>query len=599
MSIFVQDLKYAVRQLGRAPAFTIVAALTLAIGIGANTTLFTMLESIFVRTLPGVHAREGIVWIAPYSKRSGHGLNLSYPDFRDYRDSSGVFTDAAAFSRIDLSLATGDTPARVRGALVDASYFGILGVRMVKGRAFRPDEGRNPGTHPVAVISYRTWQERMGGDENVIGRPIVLNGHAFTIVGVAPDEFNGVQHEERLEVFVPMMMQAIALPQFGKLLDNRGSWWLQAVGQIKPNVSLDRARAAVATVSERLARADSLEHADVGATVAPVRGGVSPSGGGDLAVIASLAAGATGLILLICCANVSNMLLARGVGRRREIGVRLSLGASRSRVVRQLLTEAMLLSGIAAVAGVVLAVWASDLLTKLIPVPLEISPDARTIVFAVTAALATGLVFGLTPALHATRGDLGAALKDSVVGRDRGRSRLQGAFVVAQVSLSLVLLVMAGMFLSSLYRSTKRDVGFEATSHVLAASFDLGVQGYTPQQSTAFLDELQRRAAALPGVVDVSFTNDVPMGERHLSGELSFDPRETGAAHGIEPGAEIYQNYVRPGFFRTLGIGIVRGRDFAATDVTTSEHVAIVSEDFARLAWPGADPIGKHVSTNG
>jgi putative ABC transport system permease protein len=596
---FLQDFRYAVRQLARTPAFTIVAALTLAIGIGANTALFTLIDAIFLRPLPGIQPRSDLVWISPYSKQSGHGLSLSYPDFRDYRDSSGVFADAAAFARIDLSLSLGDTPVLVEAAIVDGSYFDVLGVRLALGRGFTEEESTTPNAHPVAVIGHRMWQERLGAADDVLGRTIVLNGQPFTIVGVAPEKFNGVVHEERLEVFVPMMMQLRAQPQFGNMLDRRGTWWLEAVGRLKPGVSLEQAKAAVGTVAARIAIIDSTDHRDVGATIQPVGGGLSPNSGDDVYPVAGLAAAATVLILLICCANVSNMLLARGVSRRREIAVRLSLGASRSRVIRQLLTEAALLSAIAAALGVLLALWATDVITTVVPAPLEITPNLNTISFTVAAAILTGLVFGLVPALHSTRGQLTAALKDSTIGRDARRSRLQSSFVVAQLSLSLVLLVMAGMFLSSLYRSMKRDVGFEATSHVLAAQFDLGLQGYTADQSRTFVDELQRRVEAMAGVDDVTFTASVPMGERKTSGELSFDPREVGTSPSVPATSNVYWNEVRPGFFKTLGIGIVRGRDFAMTDGPTSEPVVIVSEDFARRAWPGVDPIGKHVSTEG
>jgi predicted permease len=598
MDTLLQDFRYAVRQLARTPAFTIVAAITLAIGIGANTALFTLIEAVFVRPLPGVHAGNDLVWIAPYNKRGG-GSSISYPDFRDFRDSSGVFRDAAAFGRVDLSLAIGDTPSLVQGAIVDASYFDVLGVRMARGRGFVAEEGATPNTHPVAVVSYRMWQERFGGADSVLGKTIVLNGQQFTVVGIAPQEFNGVVHEERLDVFVPMMMQVRAQPQLGDVLNRRGTWWLEAVGRLKPGVTIAQAQAAVATVAARIVREDSAGHAGMTATVEPVRGGLTPFSGSDVYPIAGLAAAATGLILLICCANVSNMLLARGVGRRREIAVRLSLGASRARVVRQLLTEASMLALLSGGLGVVVSLWATDLLTRLVPVPLGVSADRDTFAFTIVVAVITGLLFGLVPAVHATRGQLTAALKDSTLGRDARRSRLQNGFVVAQLSLSLVLLVMAGMFLSSLYRSAKRDVGFEATSHVLAAQFDLGLQGYTAEQSRTFVDELHRRVAALPGVDDVTFTTSVPMGERKTSGMLSFDPREAGAAVNAPTTTSTYWNAVRPGFFRTLGIGIVRGRDFATTDGPTSERVVIVSEDFARRAWPGVDPIGKHVSTDG
>ncbi len=598
METFIQDLRYAVRQLARTPAFTIVAVLTLAVGIGANTALFTMLEAIFVRPLPGVRTDGRLVWISPYDKRGGHALNMSYPDFVAYRNATDVFASAAAFGRTDFSLSTGGTPVRVRGGVVSGTYFNIIGVRMERGRGFTPDEDRTPGTHPVAVISFRLWQERLGSDPSVVGRTLIVNGAPVTVVGVTPEQFNGIEHEEPLEIWVPMMMQAQAMPQQGNMLDQPNSWWLKAVGQLEPGVTVEQAKAAVATIAARIAKADSTSHGDVAATAASVSGGVTPNTGQDVVPVAFLAAAATGLILLICCANVSNMLLARAVGRRREISVRLSLGASRGRVVRQLLTEAAVLALAAGAAGLLVAQWATDLLTRAIPVPLRVSPDRATIGFTIAAALLTGVLFSLVPSLHATRGDLASALKDSIVGLDRRRSRLQSGFVVTQLSLSLVLLVTAGLFLSSLYRSTKLDVGFEATSHVLAASFDLGLQNYSPEHSTTFVNELEARVRAMPGVVDVTVTNSVPMGERRIGAGVALDARETQGA--IDPqNGEVYDNVVRPGFFKTLGIGIVRGRDFGATDGLNSEQVAIVSEDFARRSWPGSDPIGKHLSEQG
>jgi predicted permease len=597
METFIQDFKYAIRQLVRTPGFTAVAVLTLAVGIGANIALFTMLEAIFVRPLPGINADERLVWIAPHDKRRGHAVNLSYPDFVAYRNAE-VFEDAAAFDRTEFSLSTGGTPVRVRGGVVSGSFFKLIGVRMERGRGFTPEEDRTPGSHPVAVISFRMWQERLGADPGVVGRRLIVNGTPVTVVGVTPEGFNGIEHEEPLEIWMPIMMQAMAMPQNGNMLDSPDTWWLKAIGQLKPGVSFEQAKAAVATIGARIARADSINHGDVATTVARISGGVTPNTGQDVLPVAVLAAAATGLILLICCANVSNMLLARAVGRRREISVRLSLGASRSRVVRQLLTEAAVLALGAGAAGLLIAQWATDLLTRAIPVPIQVSPDRATIAFTVVAALVTGVVFSLVPSLHATRGDLASALKDSIVGRDRRRSRLQNGFVVTQLSLSLVLLVTAGMFLSSLYRSTKLDVGFEATSRVLAASFDLGLQSYTPEHSTTFVNELEARVRAMPGVIDVGVTNNVPMGERRIGAGVALDPRETGGAVTRENG-DVYDNIVRPGFFKTLGIGIVRGRDFAATDRLESEQVAIVSEDFARRAWPNSDPIGKHISEEG
>jgi putative ABC transport system permease protein len=599
MDTLAQDFRYAVRQLMRAPAFTIVAVLTLAIGIGANTALFTLANAVFSRPAPGVRADARTVWIAPFSTRGGHGEMMSYPDFLDYRDSSGVFEQAAVFGNVELSLSGGGQPERLRGQIVSGSYFSILGVSMAAGRGFTADEDAELGAHPVAVVSYHLWQERFGASPSVLGRTIIVDALPFTIVGVAPEHFSGADLDERRrDVWIPIGMQPVIAPSLG--LTNRGAWWLAAIGRLKPDVSTARARSAVATVAARIAAEDSANHAFTTATVEPLRGGVRPNDMNDIAPVATLAAVATGLILLICCANVSNMLLGQAVGRRREIGVRLSLGATRGRIVRQLLTESLMLGVAASVCGFILSAWATDALTATMMPFLNAAPEGHTIAFAIVVAVVVAMLFGIAPALHATRSDLVTALKDSAVGFDRRRSRLQGSFVIAQVSLSLVLLVMSGMFLNALYRAAHVQMGFEATSHVLAASFDLELQGYTPERASAFITTLERQVTQLPGVVDVSVTNDVPMGERRNFADVALDPKELEqTSHFGERGGEVYENVVRPTFFHTLGIGMVAGRDFNAMDVPGSAGEIIVSEDFAQRAWPGANPIGKHVSVSG
>jgi predicted permease len=393
-------------------------------------------------------------------------------------------------------------------------------------------------------------------------------------------------------------MQPRVMPDLA--LDDRNAWWLAAVGKLKPGVSRGQAQTAVATVSARLAADDSARHANIAVTLVPMRGGIQPKDARQVAPVGFLAAGATGLILLICCANVGNMPLSRAVRRRHEIAVRLSMGATRSRVVRQLLTESVLLAAAASVVGLVLALWATEALAADLLPTANVSPDWHTIAFAAFAALVTGLLFGIAPALHATRGALASALKDGLASLDRRRSGLQNTLVVAQVALSLVLLATSGMFLDSLYRTTQAPLGFEASSHVLAASFDLGMQGYSPERADAFVATLSRQAAALPGVSSVSATSVVPLGNRRTGAEIALDPADADRSTSFTGrGADGYVNVVRTGFFRTLGIALVAGRDFETTDNLSSPGVAIVSEDFARRAWPAANPLGKRISVRG
>jgi putative ABC transport system permease protein len=584
------------RSLARNSTFSIVAILMLAIGIGANTALFAFANAVLAKSAPGVHVDDRVVWITPRNTHGGFATMMPYRDFIDFRDASGALEDAAVYANINVSLAGAGQPARVRAQIVSASYFSLLGVRMAMGRGFTRDEDE-PG-HPVAVVGYRVWQERLAGDLGAVGRTIVIDGEPVTVVGVAPERFNGADLDERQRaVWLPIGMHSRVAPQ--QNLDSRGHWWLSAFGRLEPGVTLSQAQSAMAAVAQRIAAQDSVDHANMTATLAPMRGGVRPSDMNDIIPVASLAAAATGLILLICCANVSNMLLARGVGRRREIAVRRSLGATRWRVIRQLLGESLLLAALGSVAGFILSLWATDTMTTVLLPFIDIHPDLRVAAFAIGIAILTAAISGVVPALHATRADPAAALKDGAIGFDPHRSRLQSGFVIAQVSLSLVLLVTSGMFLNALYRASRVQLGFDATTHVLAASVDLDVQGYSPERATAFIDALEARASALPGIVAVSTTNDVPLGETRIGVNIALDSRESDRSAMFGEGMSVYENIVRPDFFKTIGIDIVAGRDFAASDLPGTDGVIIVSEDFARRAWPGAAPLGKHVSVTG
>lgn len=601
MDTLLHDLRYAIRQLTRAPGFTIVAAITLATGIGANTALFSLAYAVLGRPLPEIGHPEGLVWIAPSDVRGGpRALMLSYPDFLDFRDSSNVFSSASALGQADFAISSGGEPARVRGALVSADYFRMLEVRLPLGRGFTRDDDRPDATQPVVVISDRLWRERFNASPEVLGTTLTVDGRALTIVGVTPPRFNGAEHSERRDVWIPLSYAGTILPGFEHFLTSRGTWWLSAMGRLAPGVSQARASAAMATIAGRLAQLDSAEHGHLTARVLPARGGLGPNDGNDIAPVALLAGTVTLLVLLIACANVSNLLLGRAVARRREIAVRLSLGAARARLVRQLLTESALLAALGSALGLLIAAWATDLLASMIPAPIDVTPDLRVLGFTLVIAALTGVAFGIVPALNATRHDVASALKDAVIGADRSRARLQRGFVVAQISLSLVLLITAGMFLGGLYKASRVDMRFDATDNVLAASFDVGMQGYTAERATAFLDQLETRVRALPGVEAVSFTNQVPLGERHIGTEITIQgDADATKRFGESSGFEVYESTIRPDYFRTIGIPLARGRDFTTEDRVGSEPVAIVSEDFARAAWPNGDALGKRISTDG
>jgi len=601
METLLKDLRYAARQIARSPAIAALVVGTLAIGVGANTALFTMANAIFTRPMPGVRQGERLVWITPVSARGGQPRSLAYPDYQDYRALKTAFDDVAAFSRLRLAVRARGEPEQVLGQIVSANFFTVLRTRMALGRGFLPREDSTPDTHPVVVLAHRFWQDRLGGDSAILGRQIVVNGTAFTVVGVAEEHFNGPAHSEPYAIWVPMSMVNRAWPLNTGALTSRGTWWLESIGRLREGASLAEANAGVATVAARIARSDTATHAGITARVREMRSGLRPNDMNDVYPVAALATIVTVLVLLIACANVSSILLSRAVGRRREIAVRLSIGASRRRIVRQLLTESAMLALLATGLGALLAAWATELVSAQIPISLSTSIDQRVLLFMLVAAAVTAVLFGLVPALHATRGDVAQALKTVGVGRDARRSRLQSGFVIAQVALSLVLLCTAGLFLSSLREATHVNVGFDASRRVLAMSFDLGMQGYAPGRSAAFVRELEARAQSLPGVERVAFTDVVPMGERNILTLPWLERRrgDGGARFEERRDIETYLHTVTPAYFATLELPLVRGRDFGAQDVASSPRVAIVSDQFARSAWGQANPIGQRVALGG
>ncbi|MEO6236897.1 MAG: ABC transporter permease [Vicinamibacterales bacterium] len=583
-----QDLKFAWRMFVRRPAFTAVAVLILALGIGANTTIFTWMQGLLFSPLAGVLRQDRLLVINGITATRDN-LSMSYPNFVDLRAArpDGV-ADLAAFRLAPMNLRAGDEPLRVFGELVTANFFDLLGVRASLGRTFRSDEGLVPDGDPVAVIADSLWRRVFGADPAVIGRSVALNGRQFTIVGVTPPGFQGASAALRLEVFVPMSMQKAIMGVDRLAL--RGNSWMEVYARIADGAPAARVQASIAVAGRRLAeqypdvnkgrglRAAPLWRAGAGTLLLPVLGTL-------MAIVA--------LVLLIACANVAGLLLARAAGRRREIAVRLAIGASRWQVMRQLLLENLLVAGAGCAGGLLVAHWASGALNAFVPptpypVAFAAGLDSRGVAFASAIAVVTAILSGLMPALRASRPDVGLTLKVAALTGTTGRGRLRQALVVAQVALSVVLLVCASLFARSLASAASMDPGFSARQGLLA-SIDLMPGGYDEVRGAAFLQQLLVRVAAEPHVAAASVARSVPL-------DLGSGSDTAVTMDGYTPrdGEDVtaFYNQVGPGYFETMGIPLVRGRGIVDRDVANRPRVAVINETMARRYWSGRDPIG-------
>jgi predicted permease len=586
-----QDLKFAWRMFVRRPAFTGVAVFILALGIGANTTIFSWMQRVLFAPLQGVQRQDRILALYGTS-RTRDNLSTSYPNFADLRAAgpSGV-GDLMAFRILPMNMKTGGEPVRVFGELVTPNFFEFLGVTPAMGRGFRPDEGTTPGREPVAVISDDLWRQRFGADPAALGRTVALNGRPFTIVGIAPPGFHGSSAALRLDVFLPMTMQPAVMA--GDRLVQRGNGWLEVYARIAEGRTAADARAGLTVAARRIEQAYPESNRDRGVRAAPLwRAGA----GVLLFPVFGILMGMVGLVLLIACANVAGLLLVRAAGRQREIAVRLAVGASRGRVVRQLLVESLLLSVAGCAAGLVAAHWASGLLNLFVPrtpfpVAFDAGLDTRSLMFAMTLSVTAAVLAGLVPALRASRPDVGATLKATSATGTAPRGRLRQALVAAQIALSLVLLVSASLFTRSFARAGELDPGFTMRDGILAA-VDLLPAGYDEARGAAFFDQLIDRVSALPGVVSASVARTVPL-------DLSSGSEQGVSIDGYTPrdGEEIIVPYNQVGraYFETMGIPIVRGRAIDGRDRAGAARVAVVNETMARRYWPGRDPVGSTI----
>jgi predicted permease len=599
MEALLQDVRYGVRMLRKNPGFTAVAVLTLALGIGVNTAIFSFADALLFRPLPVKDPARVVTLFRRSIQHHQDYSSFSHPAFLDLRRSlREIFSDLLAYSSMPVNLSTERNNERVDGEIVSGNYFSGLGVTPALGRGFLPEEDETAGAHPVAVISYGLWQRRFGRDPNILRRTIALDGHSFAIVGVAPRGFRGADLEAAPDVWVPLTMHAEVSPWGGiglDLFDEPGCDWLTVMGRLKPAADLRQAQAALATVGRRFEQA--YPETAKGWTITAFPSGqakLEPGTREDFFPLLALLLGSAGFVLLIACANVANLLLARATARQREFAVRCALGAGRHRLFQQSLTESALLAGFGGVAGVVLAYWTPALI-KAFPLPPFVSPqalqftlDLRSLACALLLSLATALLFGLIPALRATRVELAAGVKDARSARGYRRSRLRAFLVVAQVSLSLLLLIATGLFVQSVRKALASNPGFES-GNLLLASVDLGLQGYDQQRGQEFYRQLPERVAALPGVRTATWLSKIPLDIYRFATNIEVEGQPGQSALPVN----VDFNVVAPGCFHTLGIPQLRGRDFTAQDQPASPHVAIVSETMARRLWPHRDPLGQ------
>lgn len=598
METLFKDIRYGIRSLLKRPGSTSIAVVTLALGIGANAAIFSFVDGLLLRPLAGVERPDRLAGIYTSDYSSGRYGTSSYPDYLDFRRQADAFADLAASESAVLNLAGGDTAERLRGAYVTSNYFGVLGVGARVGRTLRLEDDAQASANPVVVISHALWQRRFGADPTVVGRPLTLNNRAYTIIGVTAESFRGLRLGAPPELWLPLTEES--------KVGARGDRGLSITGRLRDGVAIEQAQAQITAIADRLAHAypqtnlGTLAQPDAPRPMSVIpEARIAPAMQAAVRRVTSLLLVVVGLVLLIACANVANLLLARASSRRREIAIRLTLGASRWRLIRQLLTESILLALIGGAAGLCVGLWTADLIPTFFPPGeasvLDLSLNWRVLGFTAAVTLLTGVLFGLAPALQASRPDVVSALKDEQGGRAHGLMRfgLRNVLVTAQIAISLVLLIGAGLFLRSLRSAVTFDPGFEV-HHLLLASFGTGGTGLSKTQIESFYQQLLERVGSQPGVRSASLTTIVPLsggGQRRNVLIEYYQPQPN-------EDTELNTNVVGPNYFDTLGIPVVQGRDFSAQDRAGSPGVVVVNEELAQRYFPGQSVVGKRLSTD-
>jgi predicted permease len=603
-----RDIRHVSRSLRRTPTFVAVVVLTLGLGIGANTAIFSLMDQVLLRPLPVRDPGSLVLLDGPgaFMGRTFNAMTFSYPMYQDFRDRNEVFSGVIGRFGTSMTVSWHGEAERANGELVTGNYFETLGVRPALGRVFNAADDRTPGAHPVAVLSHGYWTRRFGGDPAVLHQSVTVNGHPLTIVGVSAPGFTGLQVGIAADVMVPMMMKAQMTPTWNDL-DNRRSRWLNVMARLKPGVSPEQAATAMNVLYRQINEAEIQTLPNASANfrerfltkrlqVLPGHRGLS-----DLRQQFStpllVLMGMVGVVLLIACANVANLLLARTTSRHREIAVRLALGAGRGRIVRQQLVESGLLALGGTLVGILIATWTGDMLLSALPGDpavrnISAQPDWRVAAFALALAVTTALIFGLAPAFQATRATVTTTLKDeagSVAGGGR-QARLRRALVIGQVAMSMLLLAGAGLFARSLFNLKSIDPGFRVES-LIAFSVDPSLSGYDPARTRSYYLRMQEELAAIPGVSAASLSQ--------LGTLTGNDWRMTVRVIGYEPkeGEDMNPNVdgIGPRYFETLGIPLVAGREFTERDTLPGPRVAIVNETMARYFFGQETAVGRRL----
>jgi macrolide transport system ATP-binding/permease protein len=600
MQDLLQDLRYGLRLLFRDWIFTAAAVCSLALGIGANTTIFSFFNAIFMHTLPVEQPSRLVRVYTADAKNTGRFLDymqMSYPNYEDYRDTNQVFSGLVAQTFTQMSLSFGAEPEVVLASVVSGNYFEILGIKAAIGRSFGASEDAEEGKNPVVVLSDHLWKRRFGGDRSLVGKEIVLNRGSYTVIGVTPQGFRGTFAIGGPDLFVPLGMHEQVLSDFALTqLHHRRTLLLDVFGRLKPGMGLERARSEMQTIARRLEQSFPQDNEARTVSLVPLPDTlINPNVRGQVLLAGEMMMGVVGLVLLIACANVANLLLARASMRGREIAIRLSVGARRARLIRQLLTESILLSTLAGLLGLLLASWGRDLLWLMRPPQLDadairVSLDSRVLAFTATITLLTALLFGLVPALRASKVDLAWALKDRAGDPKRTNSRFQlrNMLVAFQVAMSIVALAGAGLFLRSLQEAQKIDPGFEKENLVMM-SYDLAGQKYEEERGREFHLKVTERLQQISKVKGVGIASAPLFGGdimRTVFAEgQDIKDRKNGRLTALLR--------VSPGYLEAIGVPLTRGRGFTERDGPNAPMVAVVNETMAKRLWPGEDPIGK------
>jgi predicted permease len=596
----MKDIRYAIRSLLKRPGFAAIAVITLALGIGANTAIFSLVNTVLLRSLPVERPGE-IVSVAVRGKDDSFSA-FSYPNYKDYRDHNDVLSGLLVYRFVPLSLSRGGANERIWGYEVSGNYFDVLNVKAIRGRTFLPEEDKTKNTSPVVVLSYDSWQRRFGGDPNLVGNDILINNQQFRVIGIAPEGFKGTEFVYSPEIWLPASMMEWAEPG-ATWLDDRNSKNFFGIGRLKTGVNSRQAEASLNLLSQQLAKEypDSIEGQTV--KVGPP-GFILPDLRGAVVSFTWVMMAAVGLVLLVTCTNLAGLMLARATDRRKEIAIRLAMGANRLRLIRQLLTESILLSFIGGGAGLLLALWIVKVLLALkppidFPLALDVGVDWRVLLFSLGVSIAAGAIFGLAPALQATRPNLVGTLKDTAAQGGAARTRLRSVLVVTQIAISLVVLIAAGLVVRTLQQLQTMNPGFDP-QNALTMSFDLGLQGYDDARGQQFYRQLMERVRSLPGVEAAAVSNYIPLSLNYNSRNIFVEgkPAERGDNAPLAMNAS-----AGPDYFKTMRTPLLQGREFTDEDEEKSERVAIVNETFVRRLMPelqnSAEAVGKRFSFHG